>query len=73
MKTRPIHELISIAQAGGSFRVDAKAYSFEDVKRLGQALHNVTARIYLYNTAPESAADLATLARSSGGRFVFEE
>ncbi len=73
MKKRPIHDLMSIARAGGSFRIDAGHYTPNELASLAKSLLAPTSRLFIINSAQLESRDLKTLARLRGGKCIFEE
>lgn len=73
MDKRPIQDLISIARAGGSFRISADSYTPYEFASLAKSLLAPTSRLFITNSAKLSSRDLKSLAQYSGGKCIFEE
>ncbi|MEP2775067.1 MAG: hypothetical protein ABJQ29_13500 [Luteolibacter sp.] len=73
MNKRAIQDLVSIARAGGSFRIDAGAYTPNELGSLAKALIAPNCRLYLTNSHQLESRDLKTLTQYSGGKCIFEE
>ncbi|MDP4625052.1 MAG: hypothetical protein NWT08_07930 [Akkermansiaceae bacterium] len=73
MKKRPIQDLISIARIGGSFRIDASAYTLNEFGSLAKALISPNCRLYITSSHLLESRVLKALVQYSGGKCVFEE
>lgn len=73
MNKRPIHDLVSIARGGGSFRIDASTYTPHELGALARALIAPNSRLFITNSHLLESRDLKSLAQFSGGKCIFEE
>ena len=73
LKLKTVDELLTIAKAGGGFRLDCSLKSTDELCQIASAAHASGAAVIMFGINLKTTEELVKIAQASQGAVIFED
>ena len=73
LKLKSVDELLTIASAGGGFRLDCSLKSTDELCQIAAAAHTSGATVIMFGINLKTTEELVKIAEASQGAVIFED